>query len=478
MVFSFASLLFATCSILVFYLIAPQLRPAVLLLSSLIYVFYLDIPTGIAVCLTALLSWGLGLVIGFLIQKKKTGLAKIVTALGIIATVSVLIAFKVLGYLSSVHEEQDRFLYNIVMPIGFSFYAFQVISYFADLLKGSCKAVKNPFRYLLYLVWFPKFVSGPIERSGEYQAQLAKIREVRLFEYSRWVEVTQYIALGVAMKLLIADRFSPYVDMLFSHHEGFSTSWLLIGMLMYSLQIYFDFAGYSFVAVGVSLAFGIRLRENFRLPYLSSNITEFWRRWHMSLSSWLKDYLYIPLGGNRKGEARKILNTLIVFTICGIWHGTGWTFLIWGLLHGVFTALDTILSGKGIQWIRSGIPGRILTFLGVTFAWLFFRAENLSMAGGYLHALFSTGFRLHSFHAEREVLDFSTTDLKLVILFLLCFRILEYLAYKKETNVPEMIAKCPMAIRLSYLFILLTAIIIFGIYGPAYDANALIYMQF
>ena len=272
-----------------------------------------------------------------------------------------------------------------------------------------------------------------------------------------------------------------YADTIFESPQAFSSAWIFLGILMYTLQIYCDFAGYSAAAVGFSLLFGIRLQENFRTPYLSANINDFWRRWHISLSSWLRDYLYIPLGGNRKGMARRILNTMIVFVVCGLWHGAGAGFLIWGLLHGAYSAIDSLIRSscaKWLQFIRKGFPGRILTFIAVSFAWIFFRCGSLHASSELLHYLFTAGPRWHSFPYEMEALGINTVEYSVMGALVLTLLFCDIPACRKYRSFAQLMCRAPLAVKCLVVYILLTGLIILGIYGTAYTGGRLIYMQF
>ncbi|MBO5565442.1 MAG: MBOAT family protein [Lachnospiraceae bacterium] len=478
MTITLSSLVYAITVGILFYTLRGELRVPLLTLASVGYAFFLNRKAGFILLITILLTWLIGLLIGTLRRKNRRKALFAVTGIGVALAALTLVLLKYLpGILEGRGVTEGPFV-RLIVPIGFSFYIFQTISYFTDLSRGDAAPMRNPFHLALYLAWFPRFISGPIERANPFAEELNGIMRVRLRDAQRWKQVLHFLTIGVFMKLVIADRLGIVVDYLFEHHIGFGATFLLLGILFYTIQIYCDFAGYSYVALGLSLAFGIRLTENFLMPYCSANITEFWRRWHRSLSTWLKDYLYIPLGGNRLGTGRKILNTMIVFVICGAWHGYGWTFIIWGALHGVYSAVDALFREKGIRWIRSGISGRILTFLAVAFAWIFFRADSLATVKGYLQTMAEQGLRLHSFAAEAEVLHLGPVEWSVIALSVLTVLLLDAFAYRKRMSVPKMTAQMRPVFRYILLFVLLSATIIFGMYGPAYDSNPMIYMQF
>ncbi len=476
MTIALPSLLYAALICCIFYVIRKELRVYLLSLASLGYVLYLDRYSCVVVFLAAGAAWILGKLIEILRRSAHIKTAITITGISVALSASLL---SVLKFLPTVRHyfTAGSIMDRLIIPIGFSYYTFQIISYFIDIYKGTAAAESDPFRLFLYLAWFPKFISGPIERTGRFHEELERIKDVRLLDTDRWKRVISYLVTGIFMKIVIADRLCIYVDQIFEHYDGFSTIWLTLGSLFYTIQIYADFAGYSLTAIGISLAFGIKLSDNFLMPYLSQNITEFWRRWHISLSNWLRDYLYIPLGGNRKGDVRKIVNTIIVFVVCGLWHGAGISFLIWGLLHGIYSAIDSFFRSKGYERIRSGFIGRTLTFLAVSFAWIFFRAESLEHARAYLYALFTTGMRWHSYYAEKEVLELSPQNTWIIILSLLFLLGMDIISYRKKQPFPELMGQAGQVPRWALITLMVFVILVFGAYGPELN-TAMIYMQF
>ncbi len=478
MTITISSILFAAVVCLVFYNIRETLRLQFLAAASIAYVFLLNAYAGWAILITSVFAWGTGLLISWFAKKGQNRPARITAVSGIVISTASLIVLKYMPAFTAGRFADDHFLTHILMPIGFSFYIFQTISYFDGLRTGKIPAVGNILHLVLYLSWFPRFVSGPIERPDNFIKEMRSAAAVRFADPERWKTVIHYVVAGCFMKLVIADRLSIFVDIIFEKYEGFAAPVLLLGILFYAFQIYCDFAGYSYCAVGVSLAFGIRLTDNFKMPYFSANITEFWRRWHISLSSWLRDHIYIPLGGNRHGKARKILNTMIVFLICGAWHGTGLGFIIWGLLHGVYSAADTVLRDKGVKIIREGAAGRILTFIGVCFAWVFFRAPDPDRAIQYFRTIFKVGLRFHSLQAELAVLGMDRFEMRIIAVSVCGILLLEYFAYKRDILVPKLTAGLNEFPRYLLIFTMVMFIIIFGMYGPAFDSSKMIYMQF
>jgi alginate O-acetyltransferase complex protein AlgI len=271
----------------------------------------------------------------------------------------------------------------IHLPIGISFFTFQAMSYVVDVYRRDASVQRNPLNIGLYIALFPQLIAGPIIRYHDIAAQLIR-RRVRLDDFSYGIE--RFIV-GLGKKVLIANQVAIIADQVFSiPYETLTPGVAWLGVLCYTLQIYFDFSGYSDMAIGLGRMFGFHFLENFNYPYISRSIREFWRRWHISLSSWFRDYLYIPLGGNHGGPLRTYLNLLIVFFLCGLWHGASWNFVIWGLLHGLFLVIERLGFEKILN--RCWSPLRYLyVMLVVCIGWVFFRTENLSAAVHYLAAM-------------------------------------------------------------------------------------------
>lgn len=268
---------------------------------------------------------------------------------------------------------------HIVLPIGISFYTFKTLSYTIDVYRGEIPACRDWWKYAMFVTYFPELIAGPIVRASVFLPQMT--RSLRPSWPRAWVGC-QAILLGLTKKSLIADRMSPLVDSVFAHPHLFSPLTVASAVVAYSLQIYCDFSGYSDMAIGISRIIGYDLPENFNLPYLSTSITEFWRRWHITLSTWLRDYLYIPLGGSRRGKLRTWVNLILTMLLGGLWHGASWTFVAWGLLHGTGLALHKIWAHKNKEW---GIPvppmvSWALTYVFVCFGWLVFRSPDAATA--------------------------------------------------------------------------------------------------
>ena len=299
-------------------------------------------------------------------------------------------AFTVLGYNFDGHS------LSIILPVGISFYTFQTLSYTIDVYRKNLNPTKDIIAFTAFVSFFPQLVAGPIERATNLLPQFYRERK---FDYSKAVDGMRQILWGLFKKVVIADNCAVFVNFIFDNSSELSGSSLALGAILFSFQIYCDFSGYSDIAIGTSRLFGFNLKQNFAFPYFSRDIAEFWRRWHISLSTWFRDYLYIPLGGSRGGLLNKVRNTLIIFVVSGFWHGANWKFIIWGALNAIYF-LPLLLTNNNRVNLEIVAKNRVLpsiseclkmsaTFSLVAFAWIFFRAENFSHATSYIEAMFS-----------------------------------------------------------------------------------------
>ena len=285
---------------------------------------------------------------------------------------------------------------NIILPVGISFYTFQTLSYTIDVYKKKIEPINDFIAFSSFVCFFPQLVAGPIERATNLLPQFYK---KRTFDYYKAVDGLRQILWGLFKKIVIADNCALFANQIFNNSADFSGSTLVTGAVFFTFQIYGDFSGYSDIAIGTSRLFGFELKQNFATPYFSRDIAEFWRRWHISLSSWFRDYLYIPLGGSRGRTWMKIRNTFIIFLVSGFWHGANWTVIFWGALNAIYFLpllltnnnrknLDIVAAGKLLPSLKE-IFGMISTFALTVFAWIFFRAENFSHAFSYISEIFS-----------------------------------------------------------------------------------------
>lgn len=271
---------------------------------------------------------------------------------------------------------------KIILPVGISFYTFSALSYSIDVYQRKVEPTKDLLAYFCYVTFFPSILSGPINRATK---QLPQFFQLRTFDYDKVVEGTKMLVWGLFVKLCVADRFGIYVDTVYTNlyqHTGIT---LFVTSIIYTLQIYADFAGYSLIAIGLGKMLGIDLQTNFIRPYFAKTVTDFWRRWHISLTTWFRDYIYFPLGGNRCSHARWIFNTIVVFVVSGLWHGAAYTFLIWGAFHGFCMIVEKKLYGDKLKTLSTKLSfsnclRMSITFFVVNFAWIFFRMDNFNDA--------------------------------------------------------------------------------------------------
>jgi D-alanyl-lipoteichoic acid acyltransferase DltB (MBOAT superfamily) len=284
---------------------------------------------------------------------------------------------------------------NIILPVGISFYTFQTISYIIDIYKGKIKPTEDFISFAFFVSYFPQLVAGPIERATNLLPQITRKRE---FKYEQGVQGLRLILLGMLKKVVIADSLAPIVDDIFSNYQDFDGGVLWLGAVYFAFQIYCDFSGYSDIAIGTSKLFGFEIMSNFKFPYFSRNIGEFWRRWHISLSTWFRDYLYIPLGGSQKGRLVSIRNIVIIFLVSGFWHGASWTFIFWGLFHSLLFIPSFLLKTNrkytaSIIGENTKLPSFweflqvVTTFLLVTIAWVIFRSDNIIDSFKYIYKM-------------------------------------------------------------------------------------------
>ena len=352
----------------------------VLLLSSYVFITYADYRFTIILILLSISTWFFG-------QCKKY------QSIGIIVPILSLIFFKYTNFFISSFCRifgNDFNALNIILPLGISFYTFSAISYIVDIKRNKIKP-QDLLSVSLYLSFFPKLTSGPIQRFDDFYNQVNKERKIGWNNFQIGVQI--YI-FGLFKKIVIADRLSLFVNQVYDTPLAFSSLTVILAVFAYSLQIYFDFSGYSDMAIGISKILGIELPRNFNLPYISHNVTELWKRWHITLSSWLQDYLYISLGGNRKGKFRQYINLILTMLLGGLWHGASWTYIIWGLLHGIALVIHKLWtkitnSNERHHSILSNCISIVTTFSFTSVCWVFFRADSLNQAMLILHRIIS-----------------------------------------------------------------------------------------
>ncbi len=440
---------------------------------------------------TVITYFGGGLIESFL-EKEKLKYAKTILGLCIGSNLFVLFFYKYLNFGIDVITKLFRLLgmelsipgHDLLLPVGISFYTFQALSYIIDVYQKKINAERNFFYYALFVSFFPQLVAGPIERSKHL---LSELHNVKNFNFEKLKEGFLLMLWGYFLKLVIADRASIFVDKVYSNYEEFGGWFLIIATLLFAVQIYCDFCGYSIIAKGAALILGVDIMENFNSPYLSVSVSDFWRNWHISLTTWFRDYLYIPLGGNRKGKVHKYINKMIVFLLSGLWHGANTTFIIWGGINGLYQVIEdeTYSLRQKISNIlkieRDSIGHRmfqvIATNILISISWVFFRSQNVSQAFAILKSM----MQADNFHI---LLDGSAYNcgLNSKNFWLLIISIIVLLVadmYKKRgVLIRKTIMSQNYIYRAIFYTISIAFILLFGVWGPAYDATGFIYFRF
>lgn len=363
-----------------------------------------------------------------------------------------------------------------VLPVGISFYTFIALGYLIDVYRGRIKAEKDFIAFGTFVAFFPPLLSGPIERAENL---LKQIKAEKVFNEERVLNGICRMLWGYFQKVVIADRIAVIVNAIYGNEDQYTGAYVLLATVLYAFQIYCDFAGYSNLAIGAAGVMGFELRENFNVPYKAVNISDFWDRWHISLSTWLRDYVYISLGGNRKGEWKKYRNLLITFLVSGIWHGVNWTFIVWGALHGVYSIVHNVLAKKCKSLAGKVVTGlkMVGTFLIVDFAWLFFRADSVKHALGLIKKIF-VEFEVFSL-LDREMAITMGLEIEEIVVLVIALLILVLVDFTKDVfSYREKIVKSPLVVRWIVFYVAIFVIIIFGHYGPGFEAGQFIYAQF
>jgi alginate O-acetyltransferase complex protein AlgI len=410
---------------------------------------------------------------------------KLVTGINIVLNIGILGYFKYYNFFVDSFMDVFRLfhininvkLMAIILPVGISFYTFQALSYTIDVYRKKIEPTKDIISFLSFVAFFPQLIAGPIERASHLLPQFYKRRN---FDYVIIADGLRQILWGLFKKIVIADRLAILVNTVYGNPENFDGITLIIATVFFSIQIYCDFSGYSDIAIGVAKLFGIDLRANFNFPYLSKSITEFWKRWHISLSTWFRDYLYIPLGGNKVSKIRNVFNLFIVFIISGFWHGANYTFIIWGAIHGLLLVIEKFTFKKEHEEDEklsiSNIFRMLITYLTVTFAWIFFRANNLSDAIYVVKNIFNFNLDNLSIFYESgstvKLFGMNTLDFYLSLFFIIILFIFEI--NSRQTNVWAKVKSYSIYTRWTFYTLFTIVILWFGKFG----INQFIYFQF
>lgn len=360
--------------------------------------------------------------------------------------------------LSALGISVNFYTLKVILPVGISFYTFHGLSYVIDIYNNKIKPEKNFIDYSVFVSFFPLLVAGPIERATHLLPQIQKKRD---FNKAKAVDGLRQILWGLFKKVVIADNCAELANAIFNNHEDYNPTALFLGAVAFSLQIYGDFSGYSDIALGTARLFGVELLKNFSFPYFSRNIAEFWRRWHISLSTWFRDYLYIPLGGSKGSLWLKVRNTFIIFLVSGFWHGANWTFIFWGFINALFILpsivfstnrknLDVVAQDKILPTVKEFLQV-LLTFILATFCWIFFRAENLTHAFSYISGFFRNTF-----------LDKPNITINWVLYFVFPFTIIEWLGRQREYAISHLFLKSPVWVRWFFYYLIAISVLYFA----------------
>ena len=460
-------LFFPIVCALYFFIPARLIRVRNILLLVASYYFYMNWKPAYALLLltSTAVTYLAALGIGHFEEKRKK---KLCLVSSLVLNLAILFLFKYYNFLSSNIEAAlqssgfgiDMPEFGFLLPVGISFYTFQALGYSIDVYRGTTKVEHDFFTYALFVSFFPQLVAGPIERSNNL---LPQFRREHHFDYDSVMAGVRLMVWGYFMKLVLADRCGLYVDVIFNNVDKHNGGSYLVASLLFPFQIYGDFAGYSLIAIGVARVLGFHLMENFRRPYFACTVGEFWHRWHISLSTWFKDYVYIPLGGNRVGRMRNYFNLFVTFVVSGIWHGANWTFFCWGSLHGVLLCIEKALGFSKRRF--SGMEKFLhwaVTFVLVCFAWIMFRAKNLSDAMAIATGIFT--------NPGVPYLDYATfIAAGMAMIVLLAKEFAD--EYQWKTHIAE---SDSWLVRHVYLVVMISYIILFGVLG----GDQFIYFQF
>ncbi|MBR5983744.1 MAG: MBOAT family protein [Bacteroidales bacterium] len=467
-----------------------MMQNAFVVVASYVFYGWWDWRFLLLIALTSVCSWLSGILMHsvdvqqatcerYYVNPKIVRKRKLIAATNIVINLAILATFKYYDFFATELAtlfglSSDGILLNIILPVGISFYTFQALSYSIDVYRHKIEPTKDIVAFFAFISFFPQLVAGPIERATNLLPQFLKKRE---FDYATAVDGCRQILWGLFKKVVVADGCADIVNNIFSHYATVNGATLFIVAILFSFQIYGDFSGYSDIAIGVAKLFGIRLMRNFNVPYFSRDIAEFWRRWHISLTTWFRDYVYIPMGGSRVSKVKVIRNTFIIFLVSGFWHGANWTFIAWGAFHAILFMplillgrnrknMDVVASGKILPTVKE-IGQMLLTFVLVVLGWVIFRSETIGDALQYFSAMFDSSF----FDFRKDITVQYKPMLK-VIIFIVFMLLIEWHNRNKAHGLDLSDSKSLLA-RVGIYYLLIFLILMFGA-NPA----QFIYFQF
>ena len=493
---SFEFLVFFPIVVLVFFIIPRKARRLWLLVAS--YYFYMQW-NAVYACLIAvstLVTFLAGIFISKAEEDEDDMQKKFMLIASFVINLGILFYFKYFNFLlDSIGSISKAFgggpLANpldIILPVGISFYTFQALGYTVDVYRGDIAAEKNIIKYALFVSFFPQLVAGPIERSGNLLSQISDCTKKGQFNYENLVSGVSLMAFGMFQKMVIADRAAIFVDGIFGnlHSIGFVEG--LFGAMAFSVQVYCDFAGYSAIAIGAARVMGFELMENFNTPFFAVSIADHWRRWHVSLSQWLRDYLYIPLGGNRVSKPRHYFNIMVTFLVSGLWHGANWTYVIWGGLHGLYQVIGDMLKPVRAkvnkilnvnEEVFSYKFGQILiTYFLLCFSYIFFRAKSLGQAGTYIRYMFTRWDFWSFFNENLYNYGLDRVEVNILLVAIIVLILVDIARYKTGYDFGDVLLVQNLWFRWLVLIVLVVACVVYGEYGINFDSAQFIYFQF
>ncbi len=492
-------LLFFPIVVLIYFTIPKKIKYIWLLGAS--YYFYMswNPKYALLMILSTVLTWITGLGVDFFRcrgGKNSTLLQKTCIAVCCIVNLGILAFFKYFDFIldninmiiSKVGLQIVEKPFDVILPVGISFYTFQALSYIVDVYRGTVKVKKNIARYALFVSFFPQLVAGPIERTGNLLKQINDIPNRKLLNYDRITDGLLCMLYGYFLKMVIADRVSIMVDCVFDTWFIYGTVELVVAAVGFAIQIYCDFSSYSMIAIGAAQVMGFELMENFAAPYYSRTIKEFWRRWHISLSSWFKDYVYIPLGGNRCSRWRRYFNLMVTFLASGLWHGANWTYVLWGGIHGIYQIIGEVLRpikdrlypfiGIRMNTISYKVGQVIATFILTDIAWIFFRSENIASAFGYIRNIFTRWNPWAIADKSLYNIGLSNYEWNVLIIALGLLVIVDVVRRVKGKRIDAFLNTQGTLVKGLAIVFMVLMVGIFGQYGGEFDAKQFIYFQF
>ena len=483
--------------VLALYFVIPKaLRQIWLLAAS--YYFYMSWNARYALLIAAstLITYVSGIAIERYRDSGRTGrrLTVLFSCLGI--NLGILLFFKYGNFLIASLDRGVELLhigsvdqrFYFLLPVGISFYTFQALGYTIDVYRGDVRAETNLIRYALFVSFFPQLVAGPIERSKNLLSQMQNIAEIKLWNARRVTSGTILMIWGFFVKMVIADRAAVLVNTVFDNYRMYGSTELVLAAVFFALQIYCDFGSYSLIAIGAAKIMGFELMENFNTPYFACSIREFWSRWHISLSTWFRDYLYIPLGGNRRGRVRKSVNIMIVFLASGLWHGADWSYVVWGGIHGAYQVIGDYLASfreKCIRKLRVNTAcfswkflQTAVTFILVVFAWIFFRADSIGDAFHYIRRIWMRPTPWVLFNGEIFTLGLDRPEMNILLVSICMLGLVDLVRYRKKMTLDVFLMQQNLWFRGGIMIGLVVLIFVCGKYGVGFDPQQFIYFQF